>query len=56
MEIKNILLLVIVSIGAIALIIFLVNRNRNDITVMNPDAEEKTEEVHKDQDRRKDSM
>lgn len=56
MGVREILLLAVISLGAIGLIVFLVNRNRKDIKVLNPDSEDSTVEVHTDQERRRDSM
>ncbi|NCI50424.1 hypothetical protein GWC95_10860 [Sediminibacterium roseum] len=56
MGVREILLLVVISLGAIGLIVFLVNRNRKDIKVLNPDSEDSTVEVHTDQERRRDFM
>ncbi len=53
MQAKNILIIVIVVIGAIALIIFLIRKNRNDIITLNPDAEDAVEETHEDEIRKK---
>ncbi len=41
----------IVALAAIVLIIFLIRKNRKDIEVLNPDAQDSTEEIHNDQER-----
>jgi len=52
----NILILVITGVIAIAIILFLILRNRKDQKMLNPDASDSVEEVHMDQERRDDRI
>ncbi len=56
METKNIILITVAAVAVIALLVFLIRRNREDIKSMNPDATDAPEEVHADQERRKDKI
>lgn len=56
MELENIFLIVFVCMAVIALIIFLIWRNRRDQKSLNPDAPDSVEETHMDKDRRADRM
>lgn len=48
--------IVIVGMAVIALVIFLIIRNRKDQKTLNPDAHDSVEEEHMDQERRKDRV
>ena len=55
MDTANIMVIVLVGIGALALIIFLIWKNQKDKKTLNPDAEDSVEETIMDQERNKDS-
>ena len=52
----NILMLVMTGMIAIAIILFLILRNRKDKKALNPDAPASVEEVRMDQERRTDRI
>lgn len=55
MEGKNILALAVTGLIAVAIILFLILRNRKDQKELNPDASDSVDETHMDQERREDS-
>jgi LPXTG-motif cell wall-anchored protein len=55
MDTTNIAIIVIVGVALLALVIFLIWKNKKDKKVLNPDAEDAVEETIADQERNKDS-
>lgn len=56
MEQKSTGIIVITGLAVIALVIFLIWRNRKDQKALNPDAPDSVEEEHMDQERRQDRI
>ncbi len=56
MEISDIIIIIIAGIILLALIVFLILKNRKDKKLLNPDSEDAVQELHMDQKRRADKI
>jgi hypothetical protein len=54
METSQIILLIAAGIVLLVLVVFLIWKNQRDKKLMNPDAQDVVEELHMDQERKKD--